>query len=155
MDRLSSYAARESESEPQEDRKKTEEDATSRLLEKLKISKEPKDTASKKETTEAKAPNGEQPNGENLSPEPADASKNGATPAGEPLAADDLSEKASEKKNRGIPENVKLYEIFYEQVTNLVNAQRLHIHDTIALLVSLSNLALYVCHHNFASPTAG
>ena len=32
MDRLSSYAARESESEPQDDRKKTEEEATTRLL---------------------------------------------------------------------------------------------------------------------------
>ena len=48
------------------------------------------------------------------------------------------------KKIRGIPDNVKLYEIFFEQVTNLVNAQHLPIQDTTALLVSLANLALNI-----------
>ena len=143
MDRLASYAARESESEPQEDRKKTEEEATSRLLEKLRISKEPKESPSKQEKPEEKAPNGDQPNGDETAASPGDAIKSQSTPLPEPSAADEPGEDAPSKKNRGIPENVKLYEIFYEQVTNLVNAQRLHIHDTIALLVSLSNLALY------------
>lgn len=144
MDRLASYAARESESEPQEDRKKTEEEATARLLEKLKISKEPKEPPSKQEKPENKAPNGDQMNGDDTPVSSGDAIESQSTPLPEPPTADEPEEDAPSKKNRGIPENVKLYEIFYEQVTNLVNAQRLHIHDTIALLVSLSNLALYV-----------
>lgn len=72
------------------------------------------------------------------------------------------------KPARGIPEDVKLYEIFYEQVLNLVNvrahtrsfgsnkeegkadfhvsvkAQNLPVQDVTALLVSLGNLALNV-----------
>ena len=39
---------------------------------------------------------------------------------------------------------MKLYEIFYDQVVNLVHAQRLPIQDTTALLVSLANLALKI-----------
>lgn len=142
MDRLSSYAARESESEPQEDRKRTEEEATARLLEKLKISKDTKETT-KKETTEAKAPNGDQVDGDESGRGPADAVADQKPAEAEPAAVGE-NEEVPQNKNRGIPEGVKLYEIFYDQVTNLVNAQRLHIHDTMALLVSLANLALYV-----------
>jgi vacuolar protein sorting-associated protein 35 len=46
------------------------------------------------------------------------------------------------EKKRGIPNNVKLFEIFHEQVQTLVKMQRLPIQDTIGLLVSLANLAL-------------
>lgn len=46
------------------------------------------------------------------------------------------------QKKRGIPNNVKLFEIFNEQVQTLVKMQRLPIQDTIGLLVSLANLAL-------------
>lgn len=143
MDRLSSYAARESESEPQEDRKKTEEEATARLLEKLRISKDSKESI-KKETAEAKAPNGDQADGDESARRPAEAVADQKPAEAEPAATDGQNDEVPQTKNRGIPEGVKLYEIFYDQVTNLVNAQRLHIHDIIALLVSLANLALYV-----------
>ncbi|GKT48165.1 vacuolar protein sorting-associated protein 4 [Colletotrichum spaethianum] len=53
----------------------------------------------------------------------------------------DSQASASEK---GIPENVQLYEIFFSQVKNLVEAQHLPIQDTIALLCSLTNLALNI-----------
>ena len=141
MDRLSSYAARESESEPNGDRKRTEEEATSRLLAKLKISKEPQETTQNK-MPQLKAPNGDQANNDESAAKDAGDADDSIPTKAEPAAADERSDEAPLKKNRGIPENVKLYEIFYEQVTNLVNAQRLHIHDTMALLVSLSNLAL-------------
>ena len=139
MDRLSSYAARESESEPTEDRKRTEEEAASLLLKKLNISKdkEPKEIT-QTETPQAKAPNGDQANNDESAAKDAGAADEQIPTS----AADESSDETLPKKNRGIPENVKLYEIFYEQVTNLVHAQRLHIHDTMALLVSLSNLAL-------------
>lgn len=148
MDRLSSYAARESELESSEDREKNEQEATIRLLERLKIAKERKpETKAVDDTSEAV--NGEHANGD----KPADSPKSDARkepneetkPSTEPTdQAVEAADEAPSKKKRGIPDNVKLYEIFYDQVTNLVNAQRLHIQDTIALLVSLTNLALFV-----------
>ncbi len=142
MDRLSAYAAREAESEPAEERKQIEQDATSRLMEKLRISKEAKSPEGKADGVDGEKLNGEQINGD----------KPAETPTieidGKPHKDTDSSDQPKDDerppatKNRGIPEDVKLYEIFYEQVINLVNAQRLHIQDTIALLISLSNLAL-------------
>ncbi|KKA17545.1 Vacuolar sorting protein 35, partial [Rasamsonia emersonii CBS 393.64] len=44
----------------------------------------------------------------------------------------------------GIPDDIKLYEIFYDQVVNLIKTRGLPIQDTIALLVSLVNLALNI-----------
>lgn len=142
MDRLSSYAARESESEPQEDRQKIEEEATARLLEKLKLSKDEKDSDPKPKEATGNSPNG-QSNGDELAKQTTDEPERPQTKDSEPAEAGD-EETVTPRKSRGIPENVKLYEIFYVQVISLVNAQRLHIHDTMALLVSLANLALYV-----------
>lgn len=136
MDRLSSYAARESESEPLENRRKTEEEAIVMLMEKLQVAKEAgsennqSESSSKKEIGElVEGDKIEGPSMSNVHQSPVVQSGSG-------------SENSQPKKNRGIPDNVKLYEIFYDQVVNLVNAQRLHIQDTIALLVSLINLAL-------------
>jgi len=142
MDRLSSYAAREAESESPEDRKQTEEEATTRLIEKLRISKEKEKPEAKTDGVDGQQTNGAQVNGD----KPADVPSEEAdgqlkkTAGADPAPRED--ELPPSKKSRGIPEDVKLYEIFYEQVIKLVNAQQLHIQDTIALLVSLSNLAL-------------
>lgn len=141
MDRLSSYAARESESEPQEDRQKSEEEATARLLENLKISKDKKDTDPTPRQTDENPSNGQQTNGDETIKGTSDDAEGKQNKEVE-SDANGGGEPETPKKSRGIPENVKLYEIFYGQVTNLVNAQRLHIHDTMALLVSLANLAL-------------
>lgn len=92
----------------------------------------------------------DQANGEQTNGTPADSgesvarltqAQSGKASEDEP-AASGGDEELRATKGRGIPENVKLYEIFYEQVVNLVNAQRLPIQDTTALLVSLANLAL-------------
>ncbi|KAH0542677.1 hypothetical protein FGG08_002910 [Glutinoglossum americanum] len=141
MDRLSAYAARESESEPSEDRRKMEEEAALKLLEKLNISKETaKESAPKPVAMDAGPETGSQTNG---------ASSEEATPRAPEAPADQEGTGKEEdvpatKKNRGIPENVKLYEIFYDQVINLVNTQNLPIQDTTALLVSLANMALNI-----------
>lgn len=142
MDRLSSYAAREAESEPPEDRKQTEEEATAKLLEKLRISKETKSSKTKTESVDGKQANGEQVNGSKPSDAPPQEVE--PQPNKEPVSADADSDGdlTPSRKARGIPENVKLYDIFYEQVISLVTAQRLPIQDTITLLVSLSKLAL-------------
>ena len=49
---------------------------------------------------------------------------------------------ASKSSGKGIASSIKLYEIFYDQVVNLVKTRGIPIQDTIALLVSLVNLAL-------------
>ncbi|KAL9632605.1 MAG: hypothetical protein Q9164_005212 [Protoblastenia rupestris] len=143
MDRLSAYAARESESEPPEDRQKTEEEATANLLEKLRISKETKKSDPKADGVDGKQPNGKQVNGNKPPETPVQDSEQQPSKETELSKGLENGEKSTAGKG-GIPENVKLYEIFYDQVINLVNAQRLHVQDTIALLVSLSNLALNI-----------
>lgn len=136
MDRLSSYAARESESESIENRRKTEEEAIAMMMEKLQVAKEARPEKTQAEPID-KEEIGQLVEGDkverlslnNAHPSPVVDSGSGA-------------ENSQPKKNRGIPDNVKLYEIFYDQVVSLVNAQRLQIQDTVALLVSLVNLAL-------------
>ncbi|KAJ9668122.1 retromer complex subunit Vps35 [Coniosporium apollinis] len=135
MDRLSAYAARESESESPEERRKAEEDATTKLLEKLRISKERKP-----------ADKPAQENGDTAEARPAES--DAASTATSATAVEPPEESAptngESKRSRGIPDNVKLFEIFHEQVASLVKLQRLPIQDTIALLVSLANLALNI-----------
>lgn len=144
MDRLSAYAAREAESDEPKDRLKSEEEAAANLLEKLKISKEAKEVVAKPEDPKAEQANNDAVNGNGH------AVNVDQTPQQQSSKPDDVEETNGLKheeeapRKRGIPQNIKLYEIFYDQVTHLVSAQRLHIQDTIALLVSLSNLALYV-----------
>lgn len=144
MDRLSAYAERESESEPEEDRKRSEEEATTRLLENLRISEETKMVNSKDDKPAVEHTNGETVNGGRPV---GDSSEHAPEPTSEgdtKESANDevISEPSKVRKSRGIPEDVKLYEIFYGQVTHLVHVQRLPIQDIIALLVSLAHLAL-------------
>lgn len=141
MDRLSSYAAREAELESPEYRKRTEEEATARLLEKLRVSTDEERQKAKASGAEGKQTNGEHVNGDKPTDAKSSDIEGRPDENPEPSATSEDGDKPP-CKNRGIPEDVKLYEIFYEQVVNLVSAQRLHIQDTIALLVSLSKLAL-------------
>lgn len=178
MDRLSAYAAREAESETPEERLRKEEEAAVRLLEKLSVKEAEK--AEEKASTEVDG--NTKPTAENGDDDDATlalkdddqttiaASEDGEhqeTQGGDKGKNDgEDTESTSGKPARGIPEDVKLYEIFYEQVLNLVNvrahtrsfnsgsssadfhvsskAQNLPIQDITALLVSLSNLALNV-----------
>ena len=142
MDRLSSYAAREADSESNEDRKQAEEQAATELLERLRISKEHERPQAMATTAEGKQTNGEQVNGDKPTETPSSESQGQPKEDSKYGAASENGDKTTSSKSRGIPKDVKLYEIFYEQVVNLVNAQRLHIQDTIALLVSLAKLAL-------------
>ncbi|KAI9738058.1 MAG: Vacuolar protein sorting-associated protein 35 [Claussenomyces sp. TS43310] len=148
MDRLSAYAARESEAEPVEDRKKLEEDAIEKLLETVRISTAKKDTAESKVEDDSYSVATTAVNGDDEKPEQAtpDGSAPVETSGPTPLNGDaeTATPMRSAKKHRGIPEDVKLYEIFFEQAMNLVSAQHLSIQDTTALLVSLINLALNI-----------
>ncbi|BDD56872.1 Vacuolar protein sorting-associated protein 35 [Monascus purpureus] len=131
MDRLSSYAAREAESVDSERRKLDEEEAVTKLLRKLELSGE----------TDQEQP-----------PEDAEASaavENGAAPATKEASEsteqpEEPATNGNSKTKTGIPEDVKLYDVFYEQVVNLIKTRALPIQDTMALLVSLVNLALNI-----------
>jgi vacuolar protein sorting-associated protein 35 len=152
MDRLSQYAARESEAQPAEDKQKREEEAITKLLEKIELDKQ-----KKVEQTPAVETNGEQaaPKANGTSDEPSKGKEPGTESEQTVTAPTEASTETAvetpngtdgsdDTKNVGIPENIKLYEIFFEQVMNLVNAQHLPIQDTTALLVSLANLALNI-----------
>lgn len=129
MDRLSSYAAKETEptAEP-EARRQREEEAVTRLLQKLELDNETK----KPEPTED-VPSTTQENGtEEAKPEE----------PSEPTKEQDQAADGEEKP--GLPAEVKLYDIFYKQVVDLIRTRALPIQDTMALLVSLVNLALNI-----------
>lgn len=142
MDRLSAYAQRETPAMSPEDRAKTEEESVANLLEKMKIAKE---TAAKEEAAKP-AENGDHPDGE----EAAETADEDATTKPEPETEAVTKPEESEPhtngddKHKSIPGNVKLFEIFYEQVVHLVGMQRLPIQDITALLVSLTNLAINI-----------
>ena len=144
MDRLSSYASRESESEPPDDRQEHEKQAVAALLDKLRLSEEAKQQETEKPPATPKQTNGDHVNSETrqeISEEPKAEEPKGEEDS--PRIVSNGDEVAS-RKQRGIPDDIKLYEIFYGQVTHLANTQRLQVQDTVALLVSLANLALYV-----------
>jgi vacuolar protein sorting-associated protein 35 len=145
MDRLSSYAARESEVHPLEDRQKMEEGAIAKLLEKVRLDqgKKPKEPALP-ENKNGELTSKDEVAPETLPKEPAPEPAPSTTEAEVATESVNGTDGGTEKKSRGIPESIKLYEIFFEQVMNLVNAQHLPIQDTTALLVSLANLALNI-----------
>ena len=125
MDRLSTYAQRETEELTPEDKQKAEEEAIASLMEKVNLE------ASKKPEPKVE-PTSPQQNG--TSPESPSEEINPQPQPAEPINGD---------ASKGIGE-VKLFEIFYDQVANIVKAKSLPIQDTMALLTSLVNLALNI-----------
>jgi vacuolar protein sorting-associated protein 35 len=139
MDRLSAYAARESESDAPEDREKAETEATTRLLEKMKIASESASDAANDTNDEATHQNGDSKPEDGA---PVDVSPDNTTE--DAAKTDSVETNGDAKKQRGIPDNVRLFEVFHEQVIHLASMQRLPIQDITALLVSLINLALNI-----------
>lgn len=131
MDRLSAYAAREKPAQSEEDRKGQEAENLTKLLENIHIAKPvvPPPTESSQ-------------NGSEQHTEDDDDTNTIASTAPEdrtytPSVASTAVEKGA------IPGDIQLFEIFYEQVMTLTRMhQRLQVWDTMALLVSLTNLAL-------------
>lgn len=150
MDRLSEYAERDGPNEKTADKEKVEGDALAKLLEKVKLQKETPPPAPAPEAKSGDEPsdkpadaNGEDEPASETEPEAEEFADNASTAAEEPAASvADTETTAVNGNEESITENVQLYEIFFAQVKNLVEAQHLPIPDTIALLVSLANLAL-------------
>lgn len=160
MDRLSEYAEREGSKDQDEDKAKIEAEALATLLEKVKLQKDappPKPESEEEPSEGASKPTEE--NGDQEEPEAADTTE--PVEAAGSTAGDDTSTldegaapsvadtettavNGQEAATSATPGNVQLYEVFFGQVKNLVEAQHLPIQDIIALLVSLSNLALNI-----------
>ena len=135
MDRLSTFAQRESENLSPEEKQKAEEEATIRLMEKMQISKDKKPEPAQENGEAASAA---QTNGTKAEEAPSDANESTISEATTAVNGDGA---AKSSKPPSVTD-VKLYEIFYDQVVNLVKTRGLSIQDTMALLTSLVNLAL-------------
>lgn len=133
MDRLSEYADRDSAKDKGPDRARVEADALAGLLQKVKLQKE---TSLPPASTDlAAGANGEGQESEPIPAPGTDSDTNAGASIAEP--------ESTTVNGQGTDgSHVQLYEIFFGQVKNLVEAQHLPIQDTIALLVSLCNLAL-------------
>ncbi|PVF97540.1 vacuolar protein sorting-associated protein 35, partial [Serendipita vermifera] len=130
IDRLASYAAREAENEDPEETKRQEEAAAKRLAERVRLQKQrAKESGMRSPDASARIDAwGTDDNPESSTPVEKPASENNEGPP---------------KRFRGIPEDVKLFEVFWHQVVELIKARPdLSIQDITALLVSLTNLSL-------------
>lgn len=160
MDKLSTYAARESETETLEERQKKEQEATVKLLEKLRLAEDAKTAAEAPDTKKdalSEILQG-QSNGESggdshpteTGDKPKEDTPEAASTKGRPAVDGEHKENegphedGAEPQKAAVADDVKLYEIFFQQVVHLVQAQRMPIQDVIALLVSLLNLALRI-----------
>lgn len=134
MDRLSAYAAREAEGRSPEQRKIIEDNALASLLENIRVSDVPATTLT------SSRQNGE--DGDATTHDEASESTKVDASEDETHAKDSSSQPISTAATGAIPDDIKLFDIFHEQVITLVKMQRLQVWDTMALLVSLTNLAL-------------
>ncbi|KAJ7184082.1 vacuolar protein sorting-associated protein 35 [Mycena filopes] len=152
IDRLAAYAAREAENEDPEETKKQEEAAARRLAEKVKYQKartrENGVGSAVPPPAEADAWGSPQPSQSGLESEKAitedgttvvdEKSVDGSVDPEKPVASASVV-----RKFRGVPEDVQLFEVFWQQVVELIKARPdLSIQDITALFVSLTNLSL-------------
>lgn len=150
MDRLSNYATKDAEAEENSERLKKELNAAQAFLERLSLREVQKNAQKEKPGLDYAAAISE--GGESAATE--DNGETAKEGEGEKKEGEEQAKPAPEEPAepeidygddiKNIPKDIKLFEVFYEQVVNLVNAQQLAIQDTTALLVSLTNLALKI-----------
>ncbi|GAA5880935.1 hypothetical protein JCM1840_002101 [Sporobolomyces johnsonii] len=154
IDRLAAYAAREAENESPEERQRQEEEAAKRLLGAVRAQRERNRAklkaleAGEGAAVGAAAREDEETEGWGaavnvLPPGHEEPSEDDGKIEGQtPRRINGVGE-GTGRKFRGIPEDVKLFEVFWAQVVNLIKARPdLSIQDITALLVSLANLSL-------------
>ncbi|GAA5956842.1 hypothetical protein JCM8115_003839 [Rhodotorula mucilaginosa] len=166
IDRLASYAAKEAENEPPEERRRGEDEAKRKLEREVQRQRDRRRTLMEQEQRQrdlddglpppamsAAVQKGEETEGwgaaVNVLPPghpDADASRDLDVPGGNLIDGQEVKPIGADgkvRKFRGIPEDVKLFEVFWQQVVNLIKARPdLSIQDITALLVSLANLSL-------------
>ncbi|CAF3438634.1 unnamed protein product [Fusarium graminearum] len=165
MDRLSEYAERDGQEDKSEDKAQMEADALAKLLEKVNLLKEipatpPSDSKPPEEGKSSDSSESTESPDDTKTPE----SEDGPTAKTEEPANETAGESSTDDSSTlaestpsvadtettavngqgSITEKVQLYEVFFAQVKNLVEAQHLPVPDIIALLVSLCNLALNI-----------
>ncbi|CAF3456519.1 hypothetical protein SNK04_003215 [Fusarium graminearum] len=165
MDRLSEYAERDGQEDKSEDKAQMEADALAKLLEKVNLLKEipatpPSDSNPPEEGKSSDSSESTESPDDTKTPE----SEDGPTAKTEEPANETAGESSTDDSSTlaestpsvadtettavngqgSITEKVQLYEVFFAQVKNLVEAQHLPVPDIIALLVSLCNLALNI-----------
>ena len=128
IDRLAAYAAREAESEDPEETKKQEEAAARRLAEKVKIQK-----AKLRANTSTPGNDGVQNvdgdvwSSESQSPTSVPAKDiedlSQVTQGVNRELPDDEKSDITVRKFRGIPEHVKLFEVFWQQIVELIKVR--------------------------------
>jgi vacuolar protein sorting-associated protein 35 len=131
MDRLSTFALRESEGSSGEDKQKAEEEAAVKMLEKMRLDQSTKLEASKILEPDSSS----RTNGTKLEEQTPEMDAGSIVSEATTAVNGDNASKAGKG-------DVKLFEIFYDQVVSLVKTRGLPIQDTMALLTSLVNLAL-------------
>jgi vacuolar protein sorting-associated protein 35 len=131
MDRLSAYAARDTAPESSEERQAKEAENLTKLLNNLTIAKET-----------VVPPSEPHQNGDGETTGGDESSTTASVASTDPQYTPSETSTAVTQKDK-IPEDVHLFDIFYEQVMSLTKLhQRLQVWDVMALLVSLTNLAL-------------
>lgn len=134
IDRLAAYAAREAENEDPEETKRQEEAATRRLAEKVKIQKARIRQTGVNGSNAPETPSTEvASSGWGSVPETPVAEKAPAESEGPEEESQEKVDKGKEKekveetpevkKFRGIPEDVKLFEVFWQQVVELIKVR--------------------------------
>ncbi|KAK2608526.1 retromer complex subunit Vps35 [Conoideocrella luteorostrata] len=149
MDRLSEYADREGAKNKGPGQEQVEADALAALLEKVRLQKDatPATEATSKPAASSEG-GGDKASDANATSatqeiESDTSTGNDASTVAESAAPSNVDTETTAVNGQNTDRaNVQLYEVFFTQVKNLVEAQHLPIQDIIALLVSLCNLAL-------------
>jgi vacuolar protein sorting-associated protein 35 len=145
IDRLASYAAREAENEDPEETKRQEEAAAKRLAERVQSQK------LRAKENGIRSPSASTAGADLWGGGHSDDAVSTASPTAvatftgseDKVTDEKAAGQGPPKRFRGIPEDVKLFEVFWHQVVELVKARPdLSIQDITALLVSLTNLSL-------------
>jgi vacuolar protein sorting-associated protein 35 len=134
IDRLAAYAAREAESEDPEETKRQEEAAARRLAERVRYQKartrENGVNGVVSPSTEASAWGSSQTRNHVESERPSDDGPDGTAvvdgmPTGGPAENDGgpVASASTVRKFRGVPEDVQLFEVFWQQVVELIKVR--------------------------------
>lgn len=138
IDRLAAYAAREAENEDPDEKRRQEEEAAKRLAERVKGARGKGKTVLEGEKPITPAEASEWAGNEPASPIKENGAKSPQEAGPDSEKAGSSSEQAPEVKSpktegtrkfRGIPEDVKLFEVFWEQVVQLIKVSDLSYHQ--------------------------
>ena len=128
IDRLAAYAAREAESEDPEETKRQEEAAARRLAEKVKIQKAKiranTSTAGSNEVQNADVDVwGSELQSPTSAPAKDSEDLSQVTQGVSGVSLNDEKGDITVRKFRGVPENVKLFEVFWQQIVELIKVR--------------------------------